>query len=72
MKSIHIRDLPEVVVERLKRRALRHHRSLQGELQKLLTDAANQEVSDDSGDFSIVSVKTRGTQNWSREAMYED
>ncbi len=32
MKSLHIRDVPEPMIARLKRRARLHHRSLQGEL----------------------------------------
>ena len=72
MKSLHIRDVPEQTIERLKRRASRHHRSLQGELQALLEEAAKQAVSDDSPEFSIQTVKTQGTQDWSREGIYED
>lgn len=72
MKALHIRDVPEVVIDRLKLRAQRHHRSLQGELKALLTEAAAQVESGDSGEFMLKTVKTPGSRNWSREGIYED
>ncbi len=72
MKSLHIRDVPETTIERLKRLATRHHRSLQGELQFLLEQAAKQVSADEVSGFSLHMVKTRGDQNWSREGIYED
>ena len=72
MKSLHIRAVPEQTIERLKRRAMRHHRSLQGELQALLEDAAKQVVPDDNARFSLKTVRTQGAQDWSREGIYED
>lgn len=72
MKSLHIRDVPEVVIERLKRRAQQHHRSLQGELRALLVEVAGRVETDDVGEFTLCTVKTPGVQNWSREGIYED
>ena len=72
MKSIHIRDVPETTIERLKRRAVRHHRSLQGELQFLLEQAAREVAADEPSEFSLHTVRTQGGQNWSRDAVYED
>ncbi len=72
MKSIHIRGIPEVVIERLKLQALRHHRSLQGELKALLTEAAGRVEPVPAGAFTLQTVKTSGGQNWSREGIYED
>ena len=72
MKSLHIREVPEVVVRKLKDRARRHHRSLQGELMALLTEAAALENPEPSGDFTLQTVKTAGAQDWSREGIYED
>ncbi len=72
MKSVHIRDLPESVLERLKRRASLHHRSLQGELHHVLAEAARAPLPDDGGDLSLKTVRTQGAKNWSREALYED
>jgi len=72
MKSLHIRDIPEVVINRLKLRARRHHRSLRGELKSLLTEAAAQVETDEPGDFSLTTVMTEGRQDWSRDGIYED
>jgi plasmid stability protein len=38
--SLSIKDVPEDVVARLKIRALRNHRSLQGELRSIVEDAS--------------------------------
>jgi plasmid stability protein len=72
VKSLHIRDVPEPVIARLKPRALLHHRSLQGELIFVLEEAAKQIPHEEPADFSLNTVKTQGTQNWSREGIYED
>jgi len=72
MKSLHIRDVPEQTIERLKRRASLHHRSLQGELQVLLEEAAKQSVCGSGSEFSLHTVRTQGNQDWSREGLYED
>jgi plasmid stability protein len=72
MKSLHIRDVPEQTIERLKRRASQHHRSLQGELQVLLEEAAKQSVCGGGSEFSLHTVRTQGNQDWSREGLYED
>lgn len=40
MKQVLIRDLDEEVIEALKDRAALHHRSLQGELKAIVTQAA--------------------------------
>jgi plasmid stability protein len=72
MKSIHIRDVPELVLERLKRRAQLHRRSLQGELHQVLADAARSPLPDDAEGLTLKTVRTQGTKNWSRDAIYED
>jgi plasmid stability protein len=72
MKSLHIRDVPETTIARLKRRALRHHRSLQGELVAVLEEAARQIPAGETAEFSLHTVKTDGSQNWTREEIYED
>jgi plasmid stability protein len=72
MKSLHIRDVAETTIERLKRLASRHHRSLQGELQVLLEEAAKQADADDTSEFVLHTVRTQGNQDWSREGIYED
>ena len=40
MASLSIKNVPEDVVENLRLRALRHHRSLQGELMSIITESA--------------------------------
>jgi plasmid stability protein len=72
MKSLHIRDVPEWTIERLKFRARRHHRSLQGELLALLDEAAKHVVADDTAEFLLHTVNIGGDQNWTRERIYED
>ncbi|MCH7227995.1 FitA-like ribbon-helix-helix domain-containing protein [Haloferula sp. A504] len=72
MKSLHIREVPEETVERLKRRAARHHRSLQGELLTLLEEAAREVIEPEPDEFALLTVKAGGRQNWTREAIYED
>jgi plasmid stability protein len=72
MKSVHIRDVPEITIQRLKLRAQRHHRSLQGELKALLIEAAAQMEPSESRSFSLHTVNTAGKQDWSREGIYED
>jgi plasmid stability protein len=42
--SLSIKDVPEDVVQRLRERAARNHRSLQGELMALITEAAAPEA----------------------------
>ena len=42
MPDVLIRNVPERVLERLKRRAAHHHRSLQGELMTVLELAASE------------------------------
>lgn len=71
MKSILLRGIPETTLERLKIRARSHHRSLQGELHALLTEAVVGPVGKTSA-FQIKTVHTGGLQNWSRKAIYEN
>ncbi|MGH8397652.1 MAG: FitA-like ribbon-helix-helix domain-containing protein [Gammaproteobacteria bacterium] len=42
--NLSIKNAPEAVVKRLKIRAVRHHRSLQGELIAILETVANEEA----------------------------
>jgi len=43
MPNLSIKDVPEPVAERLRQRAARHHRSLQGELMAIVTQAVAEE-----------------------------
>jgi plasmid stability protein len=40
MPAVSIRNLDDAVIEALKRRAVAHHRSLEGELREILAEAA--------------------------------
>lgn len=41
--NLSIKNAPDAVVRRLKARALRHHRSLQGELMAIISSVAQEE-----------------------------
>lgn len=76
MKSLHIRNLDDAVIEGLKRRARRHHRPLQKEVAKLLSDAATMIPPDARIDDSplsklylVSSKQNEGT--WSRSDIYD-
>lgn len=47
MPDVLVRDLDEAVVNRLKERAASQGRSLQSELQQILTDAAGQKTTEE-------------------------
>lgn len=75
MKSMHIRQLEDSVVEALKRRARRHHRSLQKEVESLLIDAARmippEEAEGEDALAGLITVSTsRSNSHWSRESIY--
>jgi plasmid stability protein len=72
MKSLHIRNIPEAILVRLKRRAATHRRSLQGEVLCLLEEAARQTPDEAEGEFSLHLVRTEGLRGWSRKDAYED
>ena len=73
MPAIHIRDVPEDVLEALKRRAASNERSLQGELRHILATIARQEPAGAAMPpiqlhFSDAQPET----SWSREEIYGD
>lgn len=72
MKGLLVRNLDEGILERLKRRARARHRSLQGEIHAILEEAANEPGEDTDQPIDLVLVNTKGQQDWSREAIYED
>ncbi|TVR54424.1 MAG: hypothetical protein EA425_01990 [Puniceicoccaceae bacterium] len=77
MKSLHIRHIDDHVLDALKRRARRHRRSLQKEVESLLADAARM-VPPDAGELNnpLASIRTVSTgrreMTWSRESYYGD
>ncbi|TVQ22601.1 MAG: plasmid stabilization protein [Spirochaetaceae bacterium] len=73
MRSLHIRDVGEPVLERLRRLAALHHRSLQGEVRAILEEASRRAPCDGEGDgLDLVTVETGRDDAWSREALYGD
>jgi plasmid stability protein len=75
MKSLHIRNLDEEVLNGLKQRASRHRRSLQKEVEVLLEDAARMSPPEENTkaelELNTVSTGEKGN-TWSREAIYGD
>jgi plasmid stability protein len=72
MRGLLVRNLDEGILERLKQRARARHRSLQGEVHAILAAAAQEPLGDAEEPLDLVLVKTKGQQDWSREAIYED
>jgi plasmid stability protein len=72
MQALHIRDVPEHVVEALKRRAKLHHRSLQGELLVVLEEAAARAPAREEQPLRLVFADAPGEGTWSREEIYDD
>ena len=71
MKSLHIRNIDEPTLERLKRLARNHNRSLQGELRAILIHASRMAPPDyEEDDLKLVTVNTGGGSNWSRDEIY--
>jgi len=77
MKSLHIRNLEDDVLCGLKRRAARHRRSLQKEVESVLADAARMVPVDEAPHperkLNLRTVHS-GNPNadWSRERLYGD
>ncbi len=73
MPAIHVRDVPEDVVDALKRRAARHERSLQRELRHLLCSVAQEEPSAEPlPPIELKLSAARPTSSWRREEIYRD
>lgn len=79
MKSLHIRNLDEQVLTGLKRRAVRHRRSLQKEIEVLLQDAARMSPPEDGADkepelklHTVSTGKKTSQTTWSRDEIYGD
>lgn len=76
MKSLHIRHLEDEVLLGLKRRAARHRRSLQKEVETVLSDAARMvpmEKALESPLRGLNFVQTRRkASNWSRDTIYDE
>lgn len=72
MKSVHIKDVPEETIERLKRLARAHHRSLQGELRHILQQSAELAEPGRLPPIRLNHANTGRRERWSREEIYGD
>lgn len=71
MGSILIRNVPPDILRTLKRLALIHHRSLQGELHAILERAASMAPPEAGvSHLDLVTVKVGSTASWNREQIY--
>lgn len=71
MTNLSIKNVPEPVVERLRARARRNHRSLQGELQALVTESVRTQTdvadeSDDVPESTQVSIEEIAAEHRAR------
>jgi hypothetical protein len=74
MGAVHVRELPDHVLEALKRRARQHHRSLQREIHAIL-HAAARDTPPAPGGYPPLQLKlseSKATGAWTRERMYDD
>jgi antitoxin FitA len=65
--NLSIKNAPDQIVERLRERAARHHRSLQGELMAIIEDAARAPRSLTPKDV-VAEVKRLGIRSRSNSA----
>ncbi|MBZ0132985.1 MAG: Arc family DNA-binding protein [Rhodocyclaceae bacterium] len=69
MPSLSIKDVPEPLLEALRRRAARNHRSLQGELMALIAQAADEPTAQagapgPTGQKSIEQIAAEHRARW--------
>ena len=73
MKSLHIRNVDDIVLERLKALAHVHHRSLQGEVRAILEDASRlAREYEMPEDLDLVTILGNKNDTFSRESIYDD
>jgi plasmid stability protein len=65
--NLSIKNAPEALVERLRQRAARHHRSLQGELLAIIEAAAREDKPSTSSDV-LAEVRRLGLRTPSEAA----
>lgn len=63
MPNLSIKDVPEDVAEALRQRASRNHRSLQGELLAIITEATRQAATVPTTPNPPIQGWRRGTRN---------
>ena len=73
MKSLHIRNVDSDVIKKLQILAKIHHRSMQGELRAVLTEASRRAsaVLMDN-ELDLITVNTGKESVWNREDYYND
>lgn len=72
MKSVHIKSVNDATLDRLKRLARCHHRSLQGELHAILERAARlAPPEDDDEELPLTTVDIGGDATWRRGEIYD-
>jgi plasmid stability protein len=73
MKSLHIRDVDEQVLERLRQLARFHNRSLQGEVRAILQDASQRAPMEHTSSLpELIRVEAGTSGTWAREEIYGD
>ncbi len=73
MPALHIRDVPEEVIEALKRRAAENDRSLQKELRHILTSLVRESPPlEPLPPLQLNLSRARTDTDWSRGEIYED
>jgi len=76
MAAIHVRQLDDEVVDRLKQRASSNNRSLEGEVRHILECAANDDIAAKRMRFLAASrrlrEKTRGRKHTSAEVLIRE
>ena len=74
MPAVHVRDVDDAVLDALRARAARSHRSLQGELRAILEEAARDTpaASGRKRRLRIKTVRVGAPVKYSRDAIYQD
>jgi plasmid stability protein len=72
MPSLSIKDVPEPTMAALRRRAVRNHRSLQGELMAIVVAAASEESARAADDAAAVSGNTLGADTKTIEQIADE
>jgi plasmid stability protein len=69
--NVSVKNVPDNLIEKLRKRAKRHHRSLQGELMSILEEATNHaQLSIDEAELHLQSLRLRTKDDsaaWIRE-----
>lgn len=69
--NLSIKSVPEALAERLRQRAERNHRSLQGELMAIIERAANEEPASAAAPRQTMAAQRRGGAKSIEQLMVE-